>query len=255
MIQLFHGDCLEEMKKLDDNSIDLVLTDPPYGKVTACKWDSIIPLTPMWAELKRIIKFNSSILLMAKQPFTTALINSNMEMFKYCWYWKKTKAVGFQHSKNKPMSIIEDVCVFSQASLGHKSQLGKKRMNYNPQGVVQGKEKIVSDKWHGKMMGARPNQAGKKYISQTGFPNDLLEFKQPIGKQSLHPTQKPVALMNHLIAIYTKRGDTVLDFTMGSGTTGIAAKIMYRNFIGIELDKEYFEVAKRRIGGIIKKLP
>jgi site-specific DNA-methyltransferase (adenine-specific) len=177
MIKLYCGDCLKEMENIPDKSIDMVLADPPYG-TTACKWDSIIPLEPMWEQLKRVIKKNGAIVMTASQPFTTTLISSNMGMFKYCWYWKKTKAIGFQHAKNKPMKIIEECCVFSKAPMGHVSQLKEKRMEYNPQDITKLKEKTVSAVWHGNIMGARPNQVGNKYMAYTNFPNDLfLDFK------------------------------------------------------------------------------
>lgn len=249
-IDLKQGDCLERMKEIPDGSVDMVLTDPPYG-TTACKWDSVIPLEPMWEHLRRVIKLNGAILLFCSQPFTTNLIQSNLKQFKYCWVWKKTKAVGFQHAKNKPMKILEDIAVFSQSPVGHKSQIGNRRMKYNPQGITCVGEKVVSDKWHGNMMGARPNQVGRKYRAFTGYPNEILEFKQPIGKQSIHPTQKPVALMEYLIKTYTNEGETVLDFTMGSGTTGVACVNTDRNFVGIELDKEYFELSQNRIQGAL----
>ena len=201
----------------------------------------------MWQKLNKLIKPNGAIVLFGSEPFSSALRMSNIKNYKYDWKWKKTKAVGFQHSKNKPMKILEDVIVFSNSSIGHKSQLKDKRMEYNPQGIRPTKEKTVSKTWHGNMMGARPNQVGKKYIAYTGFPNELLEFKQPIGNKSVHPTQKPVELMEYLIKTYTNENETVLDFTMGSGSTGVACKNTNRDFIGIELDKGYFDIAKERI--------
>ena len=246
MIDLYHGDCLEVMKQIPDGTVDMILTDPPYG-TTACKWDSIIPLEPMWEQLKRVIKKNGAIVMTASQPFTTTLIASNMKMFKYCWYWKKSKPNGWQHSKNKPMTTVEDVCIFSHAPMGHRSQLGENRMEYNPIGVKDSGVKIISEVTHGRTMGARPNQVGKSYESKTGFPHNLLVFPSVIGAKAIHPTQKPVALMEYLIKTYTNESETVLDFTMGSGTTGVAAKNLNRSFIGIELDENYFNIAKERI--------
>lgn len=243
---LLQGDCLERMREIPDNSVDMVLTDPPYG-TTACKWDSIIPLEPMWEQLKRVIKPNGAIVMTASQPFTTTLISSNMEMFKYCWVWVKNRPTGAQHSKNRPMSKHEDVCVFSTAPMGHVSQLGKKRMSYNPQGIVDtGNTKTVKEKgFHGRHIGARPNQVGKTYQVFTGYPSTILEFSKE--ETHHHPTQKPVALMEYLIETYTNEGQTVLDFTMGSGTTGVACKRTGRKFIGIELDEKYFQIATQRI--------
>ena len=243
------GDCLERMKEIPDGSVDLILTDPPYG-TTACKWDSVIPLEPMWEQLKRIIKPNGAIVMTASQPFTTILIHSNLKMFKYCWYWKKSKPNGWQHSKNRPMTAIEEVCVFSKSPTGHISQLGDRRMMYIPQGVSCAGVKTVKEVWHGRSMGARPNQIGKQYEAQTGFPNNVLEYNNVTGKKAVHPTQKPVALMEYLIKTYTNEGETVLDFTMGSGTTGVACKNLNRKFIGIEKDETYFKIAQDRIAAI-----
>jgi site-specific DNA-methyltransferase (adenine-specific) len=246
MINLVLGDCLEKMKDIPDKSIDSIITDPPYG-TTACKWDSVIPFDLMWEQLNRIIKPNGAIVLFGSEPFSSALRMSNIKNYKYDWKWKKTKAVGFQHSKNKPMKIMEDLIVFSFAPMGHASQLGDRRMVYIPQGIIPTKEKTVSIAWHGNMMGARLNQVGKKYLAYTNFPNELLEYNQPIGKKSIHPTQKPVELLEYLIKTYTLENETVLDFTMGSGTTGVACKNLNRNFIGIEKDENYFKIAQERI--------
>ena len=247
MINLMQGDCLERMKEIESGSVDMILTDPPYG-TTACKWDSIIPLEPMWEQLKRVIKPNGAIVMTASQPFTTALISSNMKMFKYCWYWKKTKPNGWQHSKNKPMTAVEDICVFSFAPIGHASQLGSKRMLYSPQGIISSGKKKITAVAHGRTMGARPNQVGIEYESFKGFPHNVLEYQNITGKKATHPTQKPVALMEYLIKTYTNEGETVLDFTMGSGSTGVACKNLNRKFIGIELDMKYFNIALERIG-------
>lgn len=243
---LLQGDCLELLPCITDASIALVLTDPPYG-TTACKWDSIIPLEPMWEQLKRIIKPNGAIVMTASQPFTTTLIASNMKMFKYCWVWEKNRPTGSQHARNRPMSKHEDIVVFSAAPMGHASQLKDKRMIYNPQGVVAtGRQKTVKAKgFHGNHIGARPNQVGVKYDVFTGFPQTILAFAKE--EDHLHPTQKPVALMEYLIKTYTNEGETVLDFTMGSGTTGVACINTGRNFIGIERDEKYFQIAKERI--------
>lgn len=229
-IELMQGNCLERMKEIPDGSIDLVLTDPPYG-TTACKWDSIIPLEPMWEQLKRVIKPNGAIVMTASQPFTTMLIASNMDMFKYCWVWKKTKPTGHLNSKKQPLRTYEEVIVFY-----------KKQCCYNPQGITP-TNKIVS----------RTNRGNYGDCSKTtrqtftGYPRNLVEFPSVDGT---HQTQKPVALMEYFIKTYTNEGDTVLDFTMGSGTTGVACKRLNRNFIGIELDQGYFDIAKERIENV-----
>lgn len=243
---LLNGDCLERMKEIPDGSVDMILTDPPYG-TTACKWDSIIPLEPMWEQLKRIIKPSGAIVMTASQPFTTTLIASNMNIFKYCWVWEKNRPTGSQHARNRPMSKHEDIVVFSAAPMGHASQLKDNRMIYNPQGVVAtGRQKTVKAKgFHGNHIGARPNQVGVKYDVFTGFPQTVLAFAKE--EDHLHPTQKPVALMEYLIKTYTNENETVLDFTMGSGTTGVAALRNNRKFIGIELDPTYYGIACERV--------
>ena len=246
-MQLYLGDCLEKMGELDDGSVDLILADPPYGNFTACKWDSIIPLDAMWQHLKRIIKPNGAIVLFASQPFTTTLISSNRSQFKYIWTWKKSKPNQWQHSKNRPMTIIEDVCVFSAAPMGHRSLLGDRRMVYFPQGIKASGTKKIDAKKHGRTMGARPNQVGREYESYTGLPTNFLEFKNIGGKKAIHPTQKPVPLLEYLIKTYTIETETVLDFCMGSGSTGVAAKLQNRDFIGIEKEEEYYNIAQKRI--------
>jgi site-specific DNA-methyltransferase (adenine-specific) len=244
--RIYNEDCLEGMKRIPDGSVDMILCDLPYG-TTACKWDNVIPFEPLWTEYKRLIKDNGAICLFSSQPFTTKLINSNFDMFKYCWYWKKSKPNGWQHSKNKPMTAIEEVCVFSKAPMGHISLLGDKRMRYYPQGITSIGNKTISKVKHGRTMGARPNQIGKEYEAFTGFPHNVLEYPNIVGKQALHPTQKPVELMEYLIRTYTNESELVLDNCMGSGTTAIACINTNRNYIGFELDKHYCDIANERI--------
>jgi site-specific DNA-methyltransferase (adenine-specific) len=234
MINLMQGDCLERMKEITSGSVDMILTDPPYG-TTACKWDSIIPLEPMWEQLKRIIKPNGAIVMTASQPFTTILIASNMKMFKYCWVWDKVKPSGFQVAKYKPMMQHEDICVFG---------IGK--VNYYPIKTTRDKVKIggpVSDS----LSSPIANHDFKKRVYTDKHPKSILTFSNANQRSRYHPTQKPVALMEYLIKTYTNEGETVLDFTMGSGTTGVACVNTGRNFIGIELDPDYFRIAQERI--------
>ena len=233
-VWLMKGDCLERMKEIPSGSVDMVLTDPPYG-TTACKWDSIVPLEPMWEQLKRIIKRNGAIVMTASQPFTTTLIASNMRMFKYCWYWEKEKAGNFQLAKKRAMKRIEDVCVFY-------SGLG----TYNPQGLIEVNRTITNNTSKNGSMAHLSSADKRKTYSQrfANYPNDRLNFKNEKG---LHESQKPVALMEYLIKTYTNENETVLDFTMGSGTTGVACMNLNRKFIGIELDDHYFEIGKNRI--------
>jgi len=228
------GDCLERMKEIPDGSVDMILTDPPYG-TTACKWDSIIDLPLMWEQLKRIIKPNGAIVMTASQPFTTTLIASNMKMFKYCWFWEKEKAGNFQLAKKRAMKRIEEVCVFYQ-----------KQCTYNPQGLIECNRTIKNNKSKDGSMGHLNSSSKRSEYTQafTNYPNDRLNFTNQKG---LHESQKPVDLMEYLIKTYTNESETVLDFTMGSGTTGVAAKNLKRNFIGIEMDENYFNIAQERI--------
>ena len=228
-IELIQGDCLEKMKEIKSGSVDMVLTDPPYN-TTKCKWDSIIPLGAMWEHLKRVIKPNGAIVMTASQPFTTTLIASNMKMFKYCWVWDKVNATGHLQARIRPMKRHEDVIVFFQGG-----------SSYNPQGLKPFNKMVRRGS-----NGENYDPSGTENFQEwTNYPRSLLEFKLESGRQ--HPTQKPVALMEYLIKTYTNEGETVLDFTCGSGTTGVACVNLRRNFIGIELDPEYFEIAKKRI--------
>lgn len=235
------------MKRIPDKSIDMILCDLPYGNFTACKWDKILPFDKLWEQYNRLIKDNGVVALFGSQPFTTAVISSNLKMFKYCWYWKKSKPNGWQHAKNKPMTAIEEICVFSKAPMGHISQLGDRRMRYTPQGIKSIGNKKVTAVAHGTMMGSRPNQIGKEYEAFTGFPNNVLEYANVIGKQALHPTQKPTDLLEYLIETYTNEKELILDNCLGSGSTAIAALNTGRNYIGFELDENYFKIAQNRI--------
>ena len=242
---LMKGDCLERMKEIPSGSVEMILTDPPYG-TTACKWDSIIPLEPMWEQLKRIIKPNGAIVMTASQPFTTILIASNMKMFKYCWVWEKNNASGFAQSKNKPMTKHEDVVVFSTGVTVHANQT-KNRMPYYPQGLIEINKEVsgaTGSRGAGGMQ-SRPSHKSRIIQTHTNYPSSVLKISRP--SKTIHPTQKPADLMEYLIKTYTKEDETVLDFTMGSGTTGVAAKNLNRKFIGIEMDDNYFEIAKKRI--------
>lgn len=232
MINLMNGDCLELMKDIPNGSVDMILADPPYG-TTACKWDSIIPLEPMWEQLKRIIKPNGAIVMTASQPFTTTLIASNMKMFKYCWVWDKGQGTGFLNSKKQPLRKYEDILVFYRKQCTYNPQM---RLGFKPYKCKQGDTKTEN---YGNQTGAITESNGERY------PLNIINFKR--DKSKSHPTQKPVALMEYLIKTYTNEGETVLDFTMGSGTTGVACKNLDRSFIGIELDYHYYQVAKQRI--------
>lgn len=240
---LMQGDCLERMKEIPSGSVDMILCDLPYG-TTACKWDSVIPFDLLWEQYKRVTKNRSAIVLTATQPFTSALVNSCIDMFKYCWVWEKTAGSGFMNAKNAPVKRHEDIVVFSKGTIANKSE---KRMNYYPQGLVSVQRlrnpHTVSDD----TIGTRPSRS-KPYVQEfENYPTTILKFKNDATKQ--HPTQKPVALMEYMIKTYTNEGETVLDNTMGSGTTGVACRNLNRKFIGIEMDTNYFGIAKNRILG------
>jgi site-specific DNA-methyltransferase (adenine-specific) len=244
--RLIQGDCLDVLPGLAAGSVDCIIADPPYG-TTACAWDAVIPLAPMWEQLKRIVKPGGAVVLFGAQPFTSMLVMSNLDQFKYEWVWKKSKPNGWQHAQNKPMKANEDILIFSAAPMGHDSLLGDARMHYTPQGIRSAGLGTVKPYWHGRTMGARPHQVGRNYEAFTGFPSNILEYANITGDEAEHPTQKPVSLLRYLIRTYTNPGETVLDFTMGSGTTGVACRMEGRSFIGIELDPHYYAIAERRI--------
>ena len=236
MINLMQGDCLERMKEIKDGSVDMVLTDPPYG-TTACKWDSVIPFEPMWEQLKRITKRNGAIVMTANEPFTSSLITSNLKNFRYRLVWEKTVPTGHLNANRMPMKWHEDAVVFYQSL-----------PTYNPI-LRSGKGYSVSlSNVHSKNYGKQRNVGKAENDGSQYRPKDIIgPFKNHNGRGKVHPTQKPVALMEYLIKTYTNEGETVLDFTMGSGTTGVACKNLNRSFIGIEMDDKYFEIARERI--------
>ena len=242
MIKLIHGDCLEEMKKIPDGSIDMVLTDPPYG-TTACKWDTVIPFEPMWEQLKRVTKKNGAIVLFGSQPFTSALVMSNPKMFKYEWVWDKKKAGNIFLAKTQPMKTHEVISIFSQTT-----------PIYNPIMVKRDKVKRSKNYGTGEAIGGNRTKEDTVYEYTEKYPISILESSNANQKGKLHPTQKPVALMEYLIKTYTNEGETVLDFTAGSFTTGVACVNIGRNFIGIEKDKNYFDIGTTRIKETIKCL-
>lgn len=240
---LANGDCLEVMAEIPDHSIDMILADLPYG-TTACKWDSVIPFEPLWAHYKRIAKNNAAIVLTASQPFTSALVMSNPRMFKYCWVWQKSRPGDIFNAKNKPLKNHEDVCIFSTGTTANGSG---NRMPYFPQGVGEGGVRTNNpDGIERAFKAKRPSHKQNHITHGSGYPRSVMLVPNPNGG-SLHPTQKPVALMEYLIRTYTNEGETVLDNVMGSGTTGEACANTGRKFIGIERDETYYEIAKNRI--------
>ena len=232
--KIYNEDCLEGMKRIPDGSIDMILCDLPYG-TTACKWDTIIPFEALWEQYERIIKDNGAIVLTAAQPFTSALVMSNPKMFKYSWIWDKVKPSGFQVAKYRPMMRQEDVLVF-----------GKGRINYNP--IMTLREKVKTSRIYSSSdSNPLKNNDGKNRTYTHKYPQSILTFSNAVQKGKVHPTQKPVLLFEYLIKTYTDEGETVLDNCMGSGTTAIACLNTERNFIGFELNEEYYNMSLKRI--------
>ena len=233
---LLFGNCLERMKEIPDGSVDLILTDPPFG-TTKCSWDSVIPFEPMWYELKRIIKPNGAIVLFGSQPFTSSLIMSNPKMFKYEQIWDKNKGTQPQLANVQPMKSHENILVF-----------GKGKINYYPQktkGDPYTRDNKQNHTEHSLSKGLKPI---KQVNTGFRFPKTVLMYPRDFSAQTrLHPTQKPVPLMEYLVKTYTNELETVLDFTMGSGTTGVACVNTNRKFIGIEQEEGYFKIAQDRI--------
>ena len=244
MIDLKYGDCLELMKDIPNGSVDMVLTDPPYG-TTACKWDSVIPFEPMWEQLKRITKPNGAIVFTASQPFTSNLVMSNPKMFKVEWIWEKNAGSNFATVKYMPMKEHESVLVFSNG--GGKTPYFPIKEARSKSGIEMLKSDVISKKSSGFDVYGGANSRGYNTSltdKQMRCPRSIQKFNRERG---LHPTQKPVILLEYLIKTYTQENEVVLDFTMGSGSTGVACVNTNRKFIGIEMDDKYFEIAEKRI--------
>jgi len=233
--KIIHGDCLEVMPQIPSGSIDMILCDLPYG-TTACKWDTVIPLEPLWEQYNRVIKDNGAIVLTATNPFSSVLVSSNLKGFKHEWIWQKEKGVGFQVAKYRPMQEHEHVLVFTKKG---------ERVNYYP--IKEKRDKPIKSKGASTKSGSSPiaylNNINKTYVDR--YPTSIKKF--PRDNNKIHPTQKPVALFEYLIKTYTNEGEVVLDNCIGSGTTAIAALNTGRYFIGIEKEKKYFDIAKERI--------
>ena len=248
MYNLYNDDCLEIMKQFQNKSIDFILCDLPYG-TTAHNWDSVISAEKLWEQYKRIIKDNGVICLFATQPFTTRLISSNYDMYRYSWIWKKESPNGFLNCNYAPLKITEDICVFSKGKVG---SLSKNPIIYHPPCLIE-EEQVKTNRTNSKYRkqngyNTSNNQInnGKEFITKyKGYPNNILEYSR--DKNTVHPTQKPVHLLEFLIKTYTEENEIVLDNCMGSGSTGVACINTNRNFIGIELDENYFEIARSRI--------
>lgn len=252
-IKLYYGDCITKMKDIPDDSINLILCDLPYGS-TRCKWDTIIDLGELWEQYKRILKKPTGvILLFGQQPFTSMLVSSNYDWFKYNLIWKKNKTTQFLLANYRPMKCTEDICVFSKGgAAGASKKTGN--MTYNPQGLIPVSiKKKNSAKRIGKMLnqihhlGSNNKLIGESEYTQkyTNYPNEILEFD--VESDTFHETQKPVKLIEYLIKTYSNEGEVILDNTMGSGTTGIGCINTKRKFIGIEINEMYYKLAKYRI--------
>lgn len=246
-MNLLHGDCLELMRDIPDKSVDMILCDLPYG-TTACKWDVVIPFALLWEQYKRVIKDRGAIVLFGSQPFTSALVMSNIEQYKYDWIWNKSKGVGFLNAKNAPLKFHEIISVFST---GNTANNNKNRMCYFPQGLVEScRLRTYSEKDSQSVVGVRPSRKKTNYTqNKSGYPKSTLNYRNE--RNIFHPTQKPVALLEYLIKTYTLEGETVLDNCMGSGSTGVACVNTNRQFVGIEKDDKYFEIAKQRIEALL----
>lgn len=231
MYKLLQGDCLELMKNIPDNSVDCIIADLPYG-TTQCKWDTIIPFDKLWEQYNRIIKDNGAIVLFGSEPFSSALRMSNIKNYKYDWVWDKKQAGNVLNAKRQPLKVHENIMVFNTKVYTPQMRKGKmrKKGGLNKQPELTGKVKL-------------------DYVvyNDLYYPTSILEFTNANKRNKLHPTQKPVELLEYLVKTYSNEGDTILDNTMGSGSTGVAALNLNRSFIGIELDENYFNIAKERI--------
>ena len=235
-IKLMQGDCLELMKCIPDGSVDMVLCDPPYG-VTDCRWDSVIPFDDMWKAYRRIVKENGVIALFSSQPFTTRLIHSNIRQYRYNWYWIKNIKAGHVFAKVQPMRCVEEICVFY-----------RRRPLYQPQGLIKLNREIVRQKSGTKDSVYRIDKSKNVSVQRySNYPSNVLRFDVDAGKARVHPTQKPVAILEYLIRTYTLPNETVLDNCMGSGSTGVACVNSNRRFIGMEQDESYYHIAEKRI--------
>ena len=238
-VWLYQGDCLEIMDKLIKQGVrvDAIITDPPYG-TTACKWDSIIPFDEMWKRLNKLIKPNGAIVLFGCEPFSSKLRCSNLKNYKYDWVWVKSRNSNPSLAKSQPLRHYENILVFSK---------NNNKVLYYPQ-MEEGEEYKTRKVAGGKFAGSKVNKTEQKIEKRKGrYPKNVINFKSCYPNEIVHPTQKPVELLEYLIKTYTNEDEVILDFTMGSGSTGVACLNTNRKFIGIELDEKYFEIAKNRI--------
>jgi site-specific DNA-methyltransferase (adenine-specific) len=254
--RLLLGDCLDVLKTLPDGSVDAVIADPPYG-TTACKWDSVIPLEPLWAELRRLLRPRGAVVLTGMQPFTSTLVMSNPKWFRHCWAWDKGTISNFQLAKVMPLRAHEDVLVFSRAAARYRPQMTARDCPVDTSNWRRDGKPVPRA---GSMMRIRSgNRKASQKVLTHFYPRSVLRINAAAGEcnptKRVHPTQKPVALMEYLVRTYTDGGDAVLDFCMGSGTTGIACLQTGRRFIGIERDPDYFRIAEKRLAAAGQAAP
>ena len=248
--RILEGNCLEIMPSIPSGSIDMILCDLPYG-TTACKWDTIIPFEPLWEQYKRIIKDNGAIVLTASQPFTSALVMSNIKMFKYEWIWEKAVGSNFATLKYQPMKEHENILVFGKGTLKYNPQMQKRKGSGEARSKYTYKSNTISGDTIGNL---KTNRSGEKYDETKRNPSSVQYFNNREKDRGKHPTQKPVELFAYLIKTYTNEGDLVLDNCAGSGTTGVACKLLGRNCILIEKEPEYCKIAEDRIKAISNPL-
>lgn len=240
--KIFNTDCIEKMKELEDASIDMILCDLPYG-TTDCAWDTVIPFDKLWEQYERIIKEDGAIVLFGNEPFSSLLRTSNLKLYKYDWKWDKINGANFLNAKYQPLKNVEDIMVFSKARVTNGT---RPPIKYNPQGFKEHIETKVNNSDSTGTFSSSSIKKGKEFTSTGhGYPKCIIQFKKDTG--GFHPTQKPVALLEYLIKTYSNEGDTILDNCMGSGSTGVACMNTGRDFIGIELNEEYFKIAEKRI--------
>ena len=238
---LMQGDCLERMKEIPSGSVDAIICDPPFG-TTYCNWDSVIPQERMWIELERVVTSTSAIVLFAQQPFTSILICSNLQLFKYTMTWEKNRCGNHMMAKYMPLKYSEDIVCFSKGGINNNTT---NKMKYYPQGLAEVNRQVKGSKIKTDGINKYNRLGNDRLQKYTNYPKTIVKFDTEKNMQ--HPTQKPVALMEYLVKTYTNEGETVLDFTMGSGTTGVACVNTGRKFVGVEMDSHYFNVAKDRI--------
>jgi len=249
MINLFNGDCLEMMDKLiaDGVVVDAIITDPPYN-TTSCHWDKLIPFDAMWERLNKLIKPNGAIVLFGSEPFSSALRMSNIKNYKYDWVWNKDKSTNFMQIKKQPARVVENILIFNSIKYNPQMVMADEKNKRPRKYKIENCQKVKN---HSETYGSQKRYTSKGHNENLRYPKNIINIKSTEREcnniHRVHPTQKPVALMEYLIKTYTNENELVLDFTMGSGSTGVACKNTNRNFIGIELDEEYFKIAQERV--------